>query len=234
MNKKQIFFINNQKSNKMNENAIDLSKMSPEEKAKLLRELSEDRQNEDNRRREAYEELRMDYLQRIKDAMYEYTEAGKQFKKWLRRESESWFAIMREYGKLKRDEQIGFTLQDDSFKFQVKGNRVKGFDERADIAERRLVEFLNEYVKNSEKGTKDPMYKLAMMMIQRNEEGDLDYKSISRLYELESDFNDPEYSEIMQLFKESNTVESTVINFYFGEKNDYNVWRKIEPSFNRM
>lgn len=215
-------------------NPIDLSKLTPEEKMKLLQELSEEQKQETSRRREAYEGLRMDYIHRIKNAVYKYLTEGSQFKKWLKEESEAWFSIMKEYGKLKRDEQMGFTLQDDEFKYQVKGNRVKGFDERADIAEKRLVEFLNDYVKNSEKGTKDPMYKLAMMMIQRNEMGDLDYKSISRLYELESDFNSPDYSEIMQLFKESNTVEKTVINFYFEEKNEYNIWRKIEPSFNRM
>jgi hypothetical protein len=141
---------------------------------------------------------------------------------------------MKEYGKLKRDDQLGFKISDDEFYMQVKGNKVKKFDERADMAEKRLVEFLENWVEASEKGTKDPMYKLAIMMIQRNENGDLDYKSISRLYELEEDFNDPGYSEIMQLFRESNVVECTAIHFYFEEKNKYNVWNKVEPSFNRL
>jgi hypothetical protein len=205
-----------------------------EEKSRLLEELLAEQAAEALRRKESYESLRVDYILRIKQKVYEYLCAGKEFKKWLRTESEAWFSIMKEYGKLKRDEQLGFTLQDDKFKFQVKGNRVKGFDERADIAEKRLVEFLDKYIENSEKGAKDPIYKLAMMMIQRNEYGDLDYKSVSRLYELESDFNDPEYSEIMNLFRESNVVEASVINFYFEEKNNYNIWRKLEPSFNRM
>ena len=214
--------------------SVDLSKLSQQEKADLYRKLSADQKAEENRRKEAYEGLRMDALHRIKNAVYKYMEEGKQFKKWLAGESEAFFAIMKEYGKLKRDDQLGFTLQDDTFKFQVKGNRIKGFDERADIAEKRLVEFLKDWVSNSEKGTSDPMYKLCMKMLQRNESGDLDYKSISYLYELESDFNSPEYSEIMNLFRESNTVEGTVINFYFEEKDKYNNWKKIEPSFNRI
>lgn len=215
-------------------NKIDLSKLSQAEKKELLSKLNEDVVKESQRRKDAYEGLRMEFMCRIKTAVYKYMEEGRQFKKWLREESEAWFEIMNEYGKLKREEQLGFQLKDENFMFQVKGNRVKGFDERADIAEKRLVEFLNDYVKNSEKGTKDPMYKLAMMMIQRNEQGDLDFKSISRLYELEGDFNSIEYSEIMSLFRESNAIEKTVINFYFEEKNNYNVWRKLEPSFNRM
>ena len=213
---------------------IDLKQLSPQEKAELLIRLSEDQKLEEKRKREAYEGLRTDSIHRIKNAFYKYMAEGKQFKEWLKIEAESWYGIMKEYGKLKRDEQMGFTLSDDDFKFQVKGNKVKGFDERADIAEKRLVEFLTEWVKNSEKGTSDPMYKLCMKMLQRNEAGDLDYKSISYLYELEGDFNNSEYTEIMNLFRESNTVINSVINFYFEEKNNYNIWRKLEPSFNRI
>ena len=214
--------------------SVDLSKLTPQEKADLLRKLSEDQKVEASRKKEAYEGLRMETLHRIKTSVYKYMEEGKQFKQWLAGESEAFFSIMKDYGKLKREDQLGFTLQDDAFKFQVKGNRVKGFDERADIAEKRLVEFLKDWVKNSEKGTSDPMYKLCMKMLQRNESGDLDYKSISYLYELESDFNSAEYSEIMSLFRESNVVEKSVINFYFEEKDKYNNWRKLEPSFNRI
>lgn len=213
---------------------IDLSKLTPAEREQMLNKLLEEKKKEEGLKREAYEGLRTEFLIRIQHELEKYVTYSNQFKQWLRGEAEAWYEILKEYGKLKRDDQIGFTLSSDDFKFYVKGNRVKGFDERADIAEKRLVDFLSRYVANSDKGTKDPMYKLALSMISRNEQGDLDYKSISRLYELESDFNDPEYSEIMQLFKESNVVENTVINFYFEEKNQYNVWRKVEPSFNNI
>lgn len=213
---------------------MDLKNLSQAEKDELFRKLSAEKAKAENDKKEAYEKLRADFVKRVKERFLAYVEAGKDFKTWLRGEAETWFDIMSEYGKLKSAEQLGFTLSDEDFKIQVKGAKVKGFDERADIAEKRLVEFLQDWVKNSEKGIKDPMYKLAMMMIQRNEAGDLDYKSISRLYELESDFNSPEYSDIMLLFKESNVVEATAIHFYFETKNKYNVWSKCEPSFNRM
>lgn len=116
----------------------------------------------------------------------------------------------------------------------MKGNRVKRFDERADIAEKRLIDYLSKWIKQRGDGERNPIYKLAMSLLQRNEYGDLDYKSISRLYELEEDFNDTEYTEIMQLFRESNTVEGNVIRFYFEEKDELNKWKRIEPSFNQI
>lgn len=208
--------------------------MSADERREHLQVLMAMEQAERNRKTEAYEAIRAEFLMDVKKRFGEYVRHGKDFKQWLRSEAETYYRCLVEYGKLKRTEQIGYTVADEDFKMQVKGNRVKKFDERADVAEKRLVDFLNAWIENRESGAGNPMYKLAMAMIQRNEMGDLDYKSISRLYELEADFNDPEYSEIMELFRESNVVEGTSINFYFEEKNAYNNWRRIEPSFNRI
>ena len=113
-------------------------------------------------------------------------------------------------------------------------NTVKGFDERADLAAERLIDYLKRYMKQSEKGADDPMYQMAMTLLERNKAGDLDYKSISKLYELEDKF-DSEYAEIMRLFKEANVVQKNAINYYFSKRNpETNVWQRIEPSFCRM
>jgi len=73
-----------------------------------------------------------------------------------------------------------------------------------------------------------------MLAIERNSRGDLDYKQISNLYQLEGKFNDPVYSAIMELFRESHVTEGTATNFYFYKKNELGVWKKIEISFNRL
>lgn len=214
---------------------MDISKLSSKERADLLRQLKEEENNEKISRREAFEGIQAKFVYDVKKRFLEYLQHGKDFMAWLRGESETYMEVLKEYGKLKRgDEQIGFSVRDEDFKMAVKGCRVKGFDDGADIAEKRLVDFLNEWIGESDDNRKNPMYKLAMKMIQRNEAGDLDYKSISALYDLEEDFNSTEYSEIMSLFRESNTVEGTVIKFYFERKDKYNNWSKVEPSFNRM
>ncbi len=216
------------------ERAAFIAGLSPEEKKALLGNLKSDVTTEEQKRREAYESLRDEFMDQIKKRVADYLRHGRTFKEWLRSESTTYAEILKDYGQLRRDDQLGFTLADADFRFHVKGARVKGFDERADVAEKRLTEFLRKWVKNKEDGEQNPMYKLAMMMIQRNESGDLDYKSISRLYELEDDFADPEYSAIMQLFKESNTVEGTAIHFYFEERDQNGKWKRTEVSFNRL
>nr|DAP36096.1 MAG TPA: Protein of unknown function (DUF3164) [Caudoviricetes sp.] len=217
-----------------NENLELLKGMSKEQRAALLAQLQSEAKNDRVAKRETYEALRgefmYDVLTRVNDV--EQTVSG--FKKWLDGETGAFTKVMREYGAVKNDGQQSYTITDGDFKLEVKFNKVKGFDERADIAAERLVDYLKRYMAASEKGVEDPMYQMAMTLLERNKTGDLDYKSISKLYELEDKF-DEEYAEIMQLFKEANVVQTTATNYYFSKRNPENgVWTRIEPSFCRL
>ena len=217
-----------------NENLELLKGMSKEQRAALLAQLQNEAKNDRVAKRESYEALRgefmYDVLTRVNDV--EQTVSG--FKKWLDGEVTAFTKVMREYGAVKNDGQQSYTITDGDFKLEVKFNKVKGFDERADIAAERLVDYLKRYMESSEKGVEDPMYQMAMTLLERNKTGDLDYKSISKLYELEDKF-DGEYAEIMQLFKEANVVQTTATNYYFSKRNPENgVWTRIEPSFCRL
>lgn len=217
-----------------NENLELLKGMSKEQRAALLAQLQNEAKNDRVAKRESYEALRgqfmYDVLTRVNDV--EQTVSG--FKKWLDDETGAFTKVMREYGAVKNDGQQSYTITDGDFKLEVKFNKVKGFDERADLAAERLVDYLKRYMEASEKGVEDPMYQMAMTLLERNKTGDLDYKSISKLYELEDKF-DGEYAEIMQLFKEANVVQNTATNYYFSKRDPENgVWSRIEPSFCRL
>ena len=217
-----------------NENLELLKGMSKEQRAALLAQLQSEAKNDRVAKRETYEALRgefmYDVLTRVNDV--EQTVSG--FKKWLDGETSAFTKVMREYGAVKNEGQQSYTITDGDFKLEVKFNKVKGFDERADLAAERLVDYLKRYMEASEKGVEDPMYQMAMTLLERNKTGDLDYKSISKLYELEDKF-DGEYAEIMQLFKEANVVQNTATNYYFSKRDPENgVWTRIEPSFCRL
>lgn len=217
-----------------NENLELLKGMSKEQRAALLAQLQSEAKNDRVAKRETYEALRgefmYDVLTRVNDV--EQTVSG--FKKWLDGEVTAFTKVMREYGAVKNDGQQSYTITDGDFKLEVKFNKVKGFDERANLAAERLVDYLKRYMEASEKGVEDPMYQMAMTLLERNKTGDLDYKSISKLYELEDKF-DGEYAEIMQLFKEANVVQNTATNYYFSKRNpETGVWTRIEPSFCRL
>lgn len=216
-------------------NPIDLSQMTAEEKKALLAQLNADANESRQAKRDAYEGLRAEFMHRVEEFLVNVTADVKGFKQWLEKESEGFISVMRDYGQLKNADQRNYTITDGDFRLQVASNSVKGFDERADMAAERLVAYLKNYMQKSEKGQEDPMYQLAMTLLKRNQRGDLDYKSISKLYELEDRFGDQEYKDIMTLFKESNVVQKTAVNYYFFRRHkETGVWMRIEPSFCRL
>lgn len=218
-----------------NQVSIDVSQLTEEQKNDLLKQLNAERKDERTLKREAYEELRADFMGKVKENLLNQVGEVVSFKQWLEKESQAFTDLMRQYGQVKTDGQRSYSITQDDFRLEIKSNNVKGFDERADLAAERLVTYLKDYMHRSDKGQDDPMYQLAMTLLERNQAGDLDYKSISKLYELEDKFGDAEYSEIMSLFKESNVVQKTATNYYFWRRSkDTGVWVRIEPSFCRL
>ncbi len=215
--------------------SVDVSQLTEEQKDELLRQLNAQRKDARTLRREAYESLRADFMGKVKENLLNQVSEVKSFKQWLTRESEGFTGLMREYGQVRLDGQQSYTITEGDFRLDIKTNKVKSFDERADLAAERLVTFLKGYMEQSDKGADDPMYQLAMTLLERNQAGDLDYKSISKLYELEDKFKDAEYGEIMSLFKESNVVQKTATNYYFWQRSaETGVWTRLEPSFCRL
>ena len=199
---------------------MDISNLSKEERAELLHALKKQEKEDSINRREAYETLRHQFAFDVESRLMPVVNNVAGFREWLESESGAFRNVMRDYGQLRRgEEQASFSVVDGNFKLEVKSNKVKSFDERADMAAERLINYLKDYVGRTDKGVDDPMYQLAMTLLERNKQGDLDYKSISKLYELESRF-DEEYAAIMQLFKESNVVYKTAVNYYFYKRDE--------------
>lgn len=217
-----------------NKRGVDIKSMSKEERAELLARLQQEEKDDRIARRETYEALRRAFMQDVKAKVTGLVADVKGFRLWLEKETDGFTSVMKEYGQVKSDGQRSYTITDGDFRLEVKSNKVKGFDERADMAAERLIDYLKRYMRQSEKGADDPMYQMAMTLLERNKMGDLDYKSISKLYELEDKF-DGEYAEIMRLFKEANVVQRNATNYYFHLRNpETGVWTRIEPSFCRL
>ena len=212
----------------------NVNEMTVEELEQVLAEKKQQKADAERLRREAYVKLRTDLLSRMREQVNQTVEAVRMLSQFMNDEMGTFKEVMAEYGQLRDPFQMSYKLEGENFRVFVKCNKIKRFDERADVAASRLLEFLQGWIQRSDRGADDPMYQLAMTLLERNKYGDLDYKSVSKLYELESRFDDPEYASIMQLFKESNVVEGAATNYYFEERDECGVWRKLEPSFNRL
>lgn len=213
---------------------LELRNMNPAQLAELEKKAKQLRLEKSLQDRQAYEGIRAEFIQQMQLKVCTVVEDVKGLYNYVVDQTAAFKEVLAEYGQLRKSDQLGYTVVEGDFKIEVKSCKVKKFDERADVAATRLIDFLGDWISKSKAGTEDPMYQLAMTLLERNKYGDLDYKSVSKLYDLENKFNDPEYSSIMDLFKESNIVEGTATNYYFSQKDEKGVWCKVEPSFNRM
>ena len=151
-----------------NNQSVDIKSLSKEQRAALMAQLQQEEKEDRIARRETYEALRGEFMHEVKTNVLEMVNAVTGFRGWLEKEADAFTKVMKEYGQVKSDEQRSYTITDGDFRLEVKSNKVKGFDDRADMAADRLIDYLKRYMQNSEKGSDDPMYQMAMTLLERN------------------------------------------------------------------
>ncbi|GAA4465317.1 hypothetical protein GCM10023093_17310 [Nemorincola caseinilytica] len=125
---------------------------------------------------------------------------------------------MMEYGDIRGGEKNkgSFELKNEQYKIVFKNSTVKAFDERAELAEKKLKEFLGTFVKRKDK----PAYELVMALLERNDKtGDFDINLINRLYKMRDKFDDPLWHEAIDLFQESYSPYGSAQYIQFFERN---------------
>lgn len=140
---------------------------------------------------------------------------------------------MLDYGDLRggKNNKGSFMLKDDKYKIEFSSQVIKRFDERAQMAEELMKEFLKTFVKKRD----TEVFELVNSLLARNEKtGDFDINLINRLYSLENRFEDENWRKAIRLFKEAYTPDSTAqyIRFYIRDEN--NKWQLINLNFSSI
>ena len=125
-----------------------------------------------------------------------------------------------------------FQLKNDQYKIEFSSQVNKCFDERAELAEVKLKEFLATFVKKKDK----PAYELVMALLERNDKtGDFDINLINRLYKMRDRFDNPLWIEALDMFQESYCPYGTAQYIKFSSKNpDNNGWDAILLDFAKL
>lgn len=126
---------------------------------------------------------------------------------------------MMEYGDIRGKEKNkgSFELKNDKYKIIFRSQINKCFDERAELAEKKLKEFLGTFVKKSDKRA----YELVMALLERNDKtGDFDINLINRLYKMRDKFDNPLWHAALDLFQESYSPYGTAQYIQFLMKNE--------------
>lgn len=218
------------------EHQTQFNHFSVEELEQLLQERKQLANKEREAQRKAYERKRELLINDLVETAVKLSEQLSELKGRAFMQLSEFREDMLEYGELRgKDKNKGsFSIQNEHYKIVFRHQVIKGFDERAELAEHKLKEFLSSFVKKKDRNA----YKLVMGLLERNAKtGDFDVNLINRLYKMRNDFNNPLWHEALDMFQESYSPNNTAQYIQFYKRTpDTNNYQQVLLDFakNRM
>lgn len=210
-------------------NTIDLSQISTEELEKILLKKQEEQKRKQQKAKEEYEferdiivndlveaaKLLQQHMITVKQAMMEKI-------LYLKSKAEA-------YGGINKKSKGGFSVRnaDNSMKVVYERNVKNEYDERAQVAEDLIKEFLSDTVKKRDKTS----YELITGLLEENKKGDYSPALISKLLKFETTYDDERWKKACKLFKEAYNEVGVSYSVSLYEKNEFDKDELISLTF---
>lgn len=182
-----------------NENQVEIASLSTEELEEMLSARKEQERLERQQKREAYENLKEETVFSLSTAAMKLHAQMKSFKEQVFSDMSSLYDLLQDYSDRHRDGKGNFSIEsaDQKFRISFKNQNLGHFDERANQAEKHIIDFVNKRFAD-DPGTK----KLITTLLERKK-GKLDIKLVQKLYSMEDDYDDESWKVGIKLLKES-------------------------------
>lgn len=207
--------------------AIDLSKLSAAELEAALKEKKAAEREEEARKRKEYEQAREELINELGGFALNLVGQMLDLKYSAFNQLIAFRERMLEYGDLRRGEKNkgSFEIKNDTFKIIFTSQVNKRFDERAELAEKKLRSFMESFIRKRDQKS----YKIIKALLERNAKtGDYDIDLINRLYTMEDTFDHPDWKDALRLFKESYSPNGTAQYVrFFKKETSSNSWIPI-------
>lgn len=212
--------------------SVDLGNMTEEQLEQELERRKKEKQRAENAKRKKYEQDREDLVNDLIIAAEHNHEALMLLKQQSFEKIQEFHKTMLEYGDVIKSSKGGFSIRDkaDEQRVTFSIQNKKGFDERAEAAELKLMSFLESFVKKRDK----KIYKMVMSLLERTNTGDFDVNLISRLYSMENDFEHPDWVDAIKLFKESYQPSKSTSYITFSKRDNAGKWQTIGLNFSSL
>ncbi|MBN1652027.1 MAG: DUF3164 family protein [Bacteroidales bacterium] len=210
----------------------DLSKLPDNE---LLAEL----ERREASKKEALKKKKLDYESDRDDLVnYLLTDALTlhaqllMFKNVAVEELEAFYEKAKQYGDVRSHSKGGFSLRsnDGRYKVVLERNTKVELDERANMAEKLIREFLGDMVKKRDQKA----YEIITTLLQRGKDGKFNPAAVAALLKWEDSYDDERWVRAMELFKESHNLTVIGMNVSFYRKNNEDKDEAISLSFSSL
>lgn len=196
---------------------IDLSKMSAADLEAALKEKRDQERRDREARKAGYEAERHDLVVRLAKQAEELSIRLAEFKTIAVRQLEEFRKRAEEYGDIRSNSKGGFSIRNanGTYKVAYERNVVSEYDERADLAESLLREFLSDMVKKRDAQA----YEIITGLLERGKRGDFNPAAVNALLKMKDKYTDERWVKAMALFIESFNTRLISMNVSFFKKN---------------
>ncbi|WP_376777297.1 DUF3164 family protein [Flavobacterium covae] len=214
------------------EETIDISKMSVAELEAFLQKKKDKEAKQLAKEKETYERERDEKAQTMVRTAKAFFKELSEFKQYCHIEMEDQANKLANYGKIRGNSKGGFSISDtnDTVKVTRRRDTEPVWDERSNKAVELIKDFLSDSIKKRDLD----MYEILMSFLERNENGDLEYKRVMDLYKHEDKFNDPRWKEGLRLIKESFSNHLKGYGYEFKFKNESGKWENVILNFSSL
>ena len=138
------------------------------------------------------------------------------------------YQLLQEYSSRHADGKGNFRIEVDNLRISYKRQGKPTFDEKADQAEKHIIDFVNTKFAN------DPDTKDLIMSLLERKKGDLDINLIQKLYAMEDRFTDESWKKGIELLKESYHYSHSKDYIGFEERDAKGEWQTINLQFSSL
>jgi hypothetical protein len=195
----------------------------------LFNAKKEQERNENIKKRKDYEQLRDETALKLVGKAVALADAIKDFKVEVFSDMSGLYELLKEYSNRHADGKGNFTIEssDGTYKIEFTRQTLGSFDERADQAEKHIIDFVNSHFAGDEK-TKE----FITGLLERSK-GKFDVKQVQKLYAMEASYTDPNWLEGIRLFKEAWKLSETkdYTRFFIKYKSE---WKAVNLNFSSI
>lgn len=137
-----------------------------------------------------------------------------------------------QYGDIRGNSKGGFSLRsaDGTMRVSLVRNTKVEYDERADMAENLIRDFMTDMVKKRD----IKVFNFIMALLERGKNNEFNPANIATIIKHEADFNDERWVKAIKLFKESHNVILISMNVEFYTKNSMDKDEAISLTFSSI
>jgi hypothetical protein len=178
--------------------------------------------------RNAYEHLKNMTIDELCGRAIRLNSALAQFKSEAFSDMQTVYTLLQEYSSRHADGKGSFKVEHGNFKITYKRQGKPTFDERAQQAEKHIIDFVNSKFADDQ-ATHD----LIMSLLERKK-GELDISLVQKLYAMEDRFDDQSWKLGISLLKESYQYSHSKDYMLFEQRDENGQWNAINLQFSNI